>query len=202
MGAWNFKDLTGHRFGKLVAMQKVDATQKKDNHAYWLCLCDCGNSAVVSSNHLRCGDTSSCGCLSNGKSYTRLYRLWDGMKQRCYTKSETAYKYYGGRGIKVCEAWKNDFQAFHDWALETGYSDELTIDRIDVNGDYEPSNCRWSTRRVQMNNTRRNRILTFNGQSKTIAEWSEATGIKQNTILYRIRRNWSVERALTEGCKK
>lgn len=195
-------DLTGQRFGKLVAMQKIDNHKRNDAHAYWLCLCDCGNSTIVSSSHLRCGDTSSCGCLSNGKSYTRLYRIWDGMKQRCYTKSETAYKYYGGRGIKVCETWKNDFQSFHDWALENGYSDELTIDRIDTNGDYEPSNCRWSTRKVQANNTRRNRNLTFNGQSKTIAEWSEETGINQNTILCRIRRNWSVERALTEGCKK
>lgn len=192
----------GQRFGKLVVLEKVDTPQKKDKHAYWLCLCDCGNFAVVASHHLTCGHTFSCGCLSNGKSYTRVYRLWSGMKKRCYTRTETAYKYYGGRGIKVCEEWKDDFQAFHDWSMANGYSDELTIDRIDVNGDYEPSNCRWSTRKEQANNTRRNHIVSFRGQSKSIAEWSETTGIKQNTILYRLRRNWTVERALTEGSKQ
>lgn len=202
MSAWNFKDLTGQRFGKLVAVQKVDTPQKKDKHAYWLCLCDCGRSTVVASHRLRGGDTFSCGCLMNGKSYTRLYQLWKGMKNRCYTKSETAYKHYGGRGIKICDEWKNDFQAFHDWSMENGYSDELSIDRIDVNGDYEPSNCRWSTKKEQANNTRRNHILNFNGHSKSIAEWAETTGIKQNTILYRLRRKWSVERALTEVVKR
>ena len=120
------------------------------------------------------------------------------MKCRCYRNKETAYKYYGDRGIIVCDEWLNDFQAFYDWAMANGYDDTLTIDRIDVNGNYEPSNCRWVSRKVQMNNTRRNHLITYNGKTQTIAQWAEELNIKQNTLLYRIRRGWSIEKALTK----
>lgn len=197
-----FIDLTGQRFGKVVAVRKIDDYARKDRHAYWLCECDCGNYTTIASHRLRGGITSSCGCINNGKSYTKLYHIWNGMKKRCYTKNESCYKHYGGRGISVCAEWKNNFDAFREWATLNGYADGLTIDRIDVDGDYCPTNCRWATKKEQANNTRRNRILSYNGQNKSIAEWAEITGIKQNTILYRIRRHWSVERALTEGAKQ
>lgn len=196
-----YKDIAGQRFGSLVVIEKVEKRNNKDRHAHWKCLCDCGNYAVITSARLRSGQ-KTCGCSNNGKSTTRLYRIWNGMKKRCYTPNEGAYKYYGARGISVCDEWKNNFFAFKEWAIKTGYNDGLTIDRIDVNGNYSPSNCRWATRKEQANNTRRNRILTFNGKSMNIAEWSKETGIKQNTILYRIKRNWSVERALTEGATR
>jgi hypothetical protein len=133
---------------------------------------------------------------------SRLYNSWKHMKERCYTSSCHKFRHWGGRGITVCEAWKNDFLAFKEWALANGYKEGLTIDRIDVNGNYEPSNCRWVTVIEQANNTRRNHILNYNGQSKTIAEWARITGIKPDTIQHRIRRNWTVERALTEGANQ
>ena len=198
MGGWNFQDLTGQRFSRLTVIERVKSHKLNDKHAYWKCLCDCGNYCIVASHHLRSGETKSCGCLNNGKSYTRLYRIWNDMKCRCYRYKETAYKYYGDRGIIVCDEWLNDFQAFYDWAMANGYDDTLTIDRIDVNGNYEPSNCRWVSRKVQMNNTRRNHLITYNGKTQTIAQWAEELNIKQNTLLYRIRRGWSIEKALTK----
>lgn len=192
-----YDDLTANKYGKLAVIERAISTSKKDKHAYWKCLCDCGNYAIVASHRLKGGETRSCGCINNGKSYTRLYRIWNDMKKRCYIISETAYHNYGGRGIIVCDEWLHDFQAFYDWSMANGYREDLTIDRIEVNGNYEPSNCRWVTRKVQNNNTRRNHYLSFDGTTKSVAEWADITGIKQNTLLYRIRRGWSVERALT-----
>lgn len=192
-----YDDLAANRYGKLVVIERTSSPNQKDKHAYWKCLCDCGNYAVVASHRLKSGDTRSCGCINNGKSNTRLYRIWNDMKKRCYTKSETAYCHYGGRGITVCHEWLIDFQNFYDWAMTNGYKESLTIDRIDVNGNYEPSNCRWTTQKLQNNNTRRNHYLCFDGVEKSVSEWAEITGVKPNTLLYRIRRGWSVERALT-----
>lgn len=146
-------DLTGKRFGRLVVMKRSGS---KNGNAAWECLCDCGKSSVVKSNNLTSGTTQRCGCLerelrvermtTHGRSKDRLYKIWESMKKRCYYQKHEAYKSYGGKGVIVCEAWRFDFQAFYDWALANGYRDGLTIDRINVNGNYEPSNCQWLTR--------------------------------------------------------
>lgn len=128
----------------------------------------------------------------------RLYSIWKRMKDRCNNPNHKYFSYYGGRGITVCDEWQKNFPAFYEWAIQNGYDDSLTIDRIDSNGNYDPCNCRWVTRHEQMLNTRRNHYLTYNGETLTVNEWAEKFGIKQNTLLYRIRRGWSVERALTK----
>ena len=152
-------DLTGQRFGRL----RVVAYDRLENHKkWWVCECQCGNRLIVRKDQLRTGNTTSCGCnrkgkatrLTHGQRQTRLYRIWQGMKARCYCKGSTSYKWYGALGVTVCVEWQA-FEPFRDWALTHGYTDELTIDRIDVNGHYEPSNCRWITQAEQNANMRK-----------------------------------------------
>lgn len=166
MSNWNFKDLTGQRFGRLVVVGK-DHSDKRKN-VIWLCRCDCGNLVKVASAQLNTGHTKSCGCLkrdvtgkrtiarctTHGKTNTRLFRIWQGMKYRCYNPKCKDYSRYGGRGVVICKEWREDFQAFYDWSMANGYSDNLTIDRKDSNGNYEPSNCRWATVKQQTENKR------------------------------------------------
>jgi len=154
----------------------------------------------------------SCGCfwyetvpsinheknVRHGETKTRLHRIWSNLRFRCNNPSCYRYKDYGGRGIKVCQEW-SDYETFRDWALNNGYSDELTIDRIDVNGNYEPSNCRWVDSKTQSNNMRVNHKITYNGETHTIAEWSRITGIGWTTIRYRIKSDWPIEKALTKA---
>lgn len=131
----------------------------------------------------------------HGDSGKRLYYIWKSMKARCTLKTNTSYKRYGGRGITVCKEWE-DYQTFKKWALENGYNDKLTIDRINSNGNYEPTNCRWATPKEQANNTRRNRLITAYGKTMTMTQWSEMTGIKVATIWARLNKGWPVEDAL------
>lgn len=143
-----------------------------------------------------------------GGRKTRLNNIYAHIKTRCYNPKSDHYKYYGARGITICEEWLNPevadrtsgmtkgFEAFKKWALENGYQENLTIDRIDVNGNYCPENCRWVTRKIQMNNTRRNHLLTYKGETKNITEWAKITGISVTALTKRIRRNWTIERAL------
>lgn len=190
-----FEDLTGQRFGRLTIKNRVE--NSKFGHAQWLCKCDCGSIIIAETGHLKSGHTQSCGCYKkeriiicntkHSKSGSRLYGIYHGIKKRCYNKNSVSYRYYGGRGISMCDNWLKDFQAFYDWAVENGYSDNLTIDRIDVNGDYEPSNCRWVDVISQANNKRDNVFITMDGISMTIAQWSRKTGVDHREISRRYK---------------
>ena len=154
------------------------------------------------------GKIKSCGCLlkdvitKHGKNNTRLYKCWCHIKARCYNVTNNHYQYYGGRGIAMCNEWRDDFMSFYNWSMANGYNDTLTIDRIDVNGNYEPNNCRWVTTKQQNRNTRRNRYFTINGVTKCIGEWCEIYNINYDTVWSRLRRGWNITRALElEGVK-
>lgn len=194
-------DLTGQKFGRLTVIERTVSTNK---NVKWLC--ECGNEVSVFGIDLKSGKTQSCGCIhseqlaernyKHGLSDTRQMRIWRGIKDRCYNIKNEAYPDYGGRGIIVCNEWLNDFQTFYDWAMQNGYADNLTIDRIDVNGNYEPCNCRWATRKEQNNNTRSNRYITFNGETHTMAEWAKIKSISYGALRQRLYRGWNIEKAL------
>lgn len=194
------KDINGQKFGKLTAVKYLYV---KNGHAIWLCKCDCGNFTKVASNDLLKGGTKSCGCLQkeshtkHGKYKERLYNIYRGIKQRCYNHNRKRYKDYGGRGIKMCDEWLNDFMMFYDWSMANGYDDTLTIDRIDNDGNYEPNNCRWVTPKQQVRNQRSNRNITINNETHCLSEWCEILGLKYSEIWKRINRfNWTIKQAL------
>lgn len=142
--------------------------------------------------------------LKHGMRNTRLYNIWRSMRQRCSNPKTINYHNYGGKGIKVCEDWSKDFMIFYNWAMENGYSENLSIDRINPDGNYEPDNCRWASCKEQNNNRHSNKFLELNGQKHTIAEWANITGIKLGTIWARLNKGWSVKDALTikPNCKE
>ena len=184
-----FIDRTGQKFGRLTAISRAETT--KAGQTRWFCKCDCGNETVVHVNNLINGRTRSCGCSPHrrGKKHnnvgTRLYRIWSSMIQRCSNLNQASYPHYGGRGIKVCNEWKSDFVTFRDWALDNGYQEHLTIDRIDGHGNYCPENCRWATQREQQRNKRCN--VKF--LSQPLDEIAALTGINYHTLYHRLRRN-------------
>ena len=141
------------------------------------------------------------GRTSHLSTKTRLFKIWESMHERCERKNHVHYKDYGGRGISVCEEW-TEFIPFRDWAMDNGYKETLTIDRIDCNGNYSPNNCRWVTNKEQQNNRRDNRKLTFNGEEHTISEWANITKINKTTIRARIDAGWAIEDILTKSVKK
>lgn len=213
-------DITNGKFGRLTAIECVG--KDKSGYALWKCKCDCGSLVVVKGKSLRNGNTKSCGCRNieeatkrivnfntkHSGSNTRLFRIWSHMKSRCYNSNSTNFSDYGGRGIAICEEWKLDFASFHEWAMDNGYDEnaprgKCTLDRIDVNGDYCPENCRWVDAKKQANNRRNNSVIAFNGETHTISEWADAIGMSEETLLKRLKSdNYTVERALTEPLNK
>ena len=175
----------------------------------WLCKCDCGTEKIIQGDCLLKGHTKSCGCLrasllpilglKHGLGKTRLHSIWLDMRRRCYKKNRKSYKDYGGRGITICDEWKDDFLSFYIWSINNGYEDNLTIDRIDVDGNYEPNNCRWITKKEQNRNTRTNIKITYNNQTKSLSEWAEILKINYNTLHSRITvLKYPVEKAFTK----
>lgn len=138
----------------------------------------------------------------HGLSHTRIDNIYKSMVSRCYKSKNIHFDTYGGRGIRVCQEWLEDKTLFFKWAFNNGYRDNLTLDRINVNKGYEPTNCRWITYKEQCNNKRNNRIITFNGTSHTLSEWSDISGIRAATLFNRLKLGWSIERTLTTKVRK
>lgn len=202
------KDLTGMKFTRLTAIEEHGKIGKV---TAWLCKCDCGNFKVVLRNNLLQGSVKSCGCLTkeiasergiksrigdrtrkHGDFGTKLYGIWAAIKRRCSNPNTKHYEDYGGRGIKVCDAWL-DYIGFKEWATLSGYKEGLTIERIDVNGNYCPENCSWIPLEQQASNTRRSVHVEYNGKVYSIKEIAEITGLKPRTILGRYQRGWKPE---------
>ena len=196
----NSSDLTGKVFGRLTVLRRDTERHGSDKkrRAFWICRCECGNEVSVVTDALRNGDTRSCGCYkrekaisdntTHGLSNHKLYSIWGGMIQRCENQSSQAYDDYGARGISVCEEWRNDFKAFYDWATNSGYAEGLTIDRVDVNGGYSPSNCRWATPKEQANNRRSNVFVDYDGCRMSATELAAKLGIST----YAVTRNYNI----------
>lgn len=207
-------NLLGQRFGRLTVIEKAPSKNYSGQlKTRWVCKCDCGNIVTVTTQELRKGDTKSCGCLAieelkvrsikHGKRNTRIYKIWANMKARCYNPNEINYYLYGGRGIEVCDSWKNSFIEFYTWAIDNGYQSNLTLDRKNVDGNYEPNNCRWANKEQQANNTRTNVYLEYEGITHTIAEWAKIKNIPYNLLWNRINKShWDIEKAFTEPIQK
>jgi hypothetical protein len=195
----------GSTFGKLTVLDMRSVVRGKTSprrEVQLLCKCEfCGSEKWYPKSNVVNGRTKSCGCSASkethGERYTRLYGIWSGMKRRCYVATCKAYKYYGGRGIKVCKEW-HEYIPFRDWALSHGYTEKLTIDRIDVNGDYCPENCRWATYLVQMNNKRNNRIVEYQGKKCTMAELAREHGLSSSVVSARLRKGLPMDLALSK----
>lgn len=201
------KDLSGQMYGRLTVIRRIIINDKP--RTYWSCTCSCGNTVVVWGDSLRKGTTRSCGCFmreravetntTHGLKDHPLYQMWNGMKQRCSNPRNPKYKNYGGRGIQVCDRWL-DFSNFIEDMGEAPQG--MSINRINNDGNYEPSNCQWATPKEQSNNQRSNRVLEFNGKKQTLAQWAEELNINYGTLLDRLNEEWSIEDALTTSVIK
>lgn len=202
-----FADITGRKFGRITVIDLSGVS--KNGKKVWNCVCDCGVEKRILSGSLLSGRTKSCGCLSVDTSrenatihnhcYENIYSIYKGIKSRCYNKNHKNYSTYGGRGVIMCDRWLNDVNLF---ILDMGPrpSTRHSVDRIDNNGNYEPSNCKWSTQKEQCNNNSRNHPITWNGITKNIGQWAELTGINRNTIRDRINAGLEPEQ-IFEKCK-
>lgn len=205
MPAHNFKDLTGKPFGKLTVIKRVRRTNRRT--AKWWCQCSCGNITKVEGSSLRRKLTRSCGCLRSetttqcklihGKANSPEYKIWSRMKTRCYDSNDKGFKHYGARGITICDKWLNNFMAFYN-DVGPRPSPKHSIDRINNNSGYSPTNVKWSTKREQNNNTTRNHFITIDGITHTISQWARRMGVKPYIIINRIRRGWDEIRAVRQ----
>lgn len=207
-----FKDKTGMKFGRLTVTYYAGRRPLPGGQrtTWWGCRCQCGNVVEVRGSNLQQKHTTSCGCLvkemirdrcvTHGQSNTKMFMRWDSMCQRCQNPNHRQYARYGGRGIKVCKRWLK----FENFYTDMGDppTDEHSLDRIDNDGDYKPSNCRWATHAEQQRNKENNRIITVDGESRCVAEWAEITGIKETTLLQRLQRGWSDERTVNTPVRK
>lgn len=190
-------DMVGKKFSRLTV---IEETNKRDvsGNIFYLCRCDCGNEHVATGYNLRSGNVRSCGCLNrdiitkfgNAVYKEKLYSVWMSMKSRCACPTDKAYQNYGARGIAVCERWKNDYGEFKKWAYSSGYKPKLWIDRINVDGNYCPENCKWATPKEQQRNKRNNTILNIGGTEKCVAEWAEIAGMSRATFERRLELGW------------
>jgi len=200
----------GERYGQLVCIGK-DTTK---DERYYLFKCDCGNVKSIIAYNVKRGATRSCGCYQNkfrsdgnchrtyGFSHTRIDNIYKTIIGRCYYPSNNRYYLYGARGIVMCDEWKNDKMKFFEWAFANGYSENLTIDRIDPHGNYCPENCRWVDCITQANNKTNNHRETIDGETHTLAEWSRISGINQAVILGRLKRGWNPKEAVFKPVDK
>ena len=190
--------LDGRRYGKLTVIKR-HAENNADGSTQWECLCDCGNTKIVKVYNLTRGRARCCGCTLSvtfhGHSSSPEYKAWKDMKDRCYNENNEAYINYGGRGITVCDAWKNDFMAFYN-DMGPRPTNNCSLDRKDNNLSYYKDNCRWATRAEQNNNKRNNTYYEYNGNRKTLMEWCQDLGLKYYKVHYRLRKGWTFEEAI------
>ena len=197
-------DLTGQKFGELTVIQRAENQSKK---TVWLCKCDCGNIVKVVSANLISGNTKSCGCLKitkntkHGDYKSKLYHIHHSMFCRCYNHKDMAYKWYGAKGITVCEEWK-EYSKFKEWATHNGYKEGLSIDRIDSDKNYCPENCRWVTLQEQAKNKKEIQRFEYKGNKYTVGELSNLFNISRHTLYGRLNRGWSFEDAITIPIRK
>lgn len=220
------KDLTGQRFGRLTVIAFYEKRKSPcGNTKYmWECQCDCGNHIIVNADNLKSGHVKSCKCLrketstdrivqqgrfniKHGLAGTKIYYAWHSMLERCYNPRNGNFRNYGARGITVCDEWRNDIQAFYKWAMQNGYDKQAeglscSIDRIDVNGNYEPNNCRWVNQVVQANNRRTNKLFVYKGNTYTMAELARKTGVNYGLLKNRLLHGWAVDMAVSREVKK
>lgn len=209
-------DIAGKQFGKLTAIA-ISPEPRKNNQTLWQCLCECGLSKLVPASKLVSGHTSSCGCLHRKHGHTskevnyesKTYHAWHSMKERCYNPATKGYERYGGRGIKVCQEWREDFRNFLQDMGETPEGNRISLDRINTNGHYccghcqectasgWEANCRWSNPRQQANNKRNNRLITYDGRTQTLGQWCQELNVPYDRVHKRLSAGWSVEEALT-----
>lgn len=196
------QDLLNKTFNRLTV---VEYLYKKSGHWYLLCKCACGNTKKVRNDSLITGNTLSCGCLYNEGNNKKhglikhpLHRVWNGMKQRCNNPNDSNYDRYGARGIAVCAEWQNSFEDFYNWCIANGWTKGLQIDRKNNNGNYEPSNCRCVTAKINSCNKRNNINITYKGETKALQQWCDHLNINRGTMIDRLYvNNWSVDKAFT-----
>lgn len=205
----------GNRYNRLIVIEEV---QKQTRGKMVICKCDCGNiTNPISISRLERGRVKSCGCLKaeytqslikHGGRHSRLYNTWCNIKQRCYNSNMRDYRLYGGRGIVMCDEWKNDYATFKEWALDNGYDETAprgvcTIDRIDNNGNYSPDNCRIASQKTQCNNLRKNLLIEIDGRTQTLKQWADESGLDEAKIRYRYHHGYKGKELLqNERCHK
>lgn len=201
-----FIDISGEKFHMLTVVERVQNTDR--GMPMFRCICDCGNETIVRGSNLKSGAVKSCGCLkrishstTHNMSKSKIYRIWAGMKNRCYNKNAKPYKRYGGRGVLVCDEWLDSFENFYGWAIASGYEEGLTIERIDNNGNYAPNNCKWIPLGRQASNRSRNKSIKYKGEVHNLAEWCRKLGISYSLVHNRINKlGWTFEQAVETPC--